>query len=315
VSTGRLADRRRSNRRRTMRRVPDRGRPGRPRRPGRGRSAPRWARWQRPHRPRRGQERSVCPGTGARSPTGRPLTHGAGRGPKRWRAEDSTPQPRKWQAAKVDVLGGQQRTRGNHPASRARPGAAPRSFRRPAKRCPAVVVESSSITTASSARCRSSRINAGKSSSIIRICSCGYWAAPLGQARNHHRADKAGEPAHSHDPRDLGPAFHPGTGDAECAFNLLAGFGYGQAAGVKTEPLGVRTTKACPVSSSNLLSCWDTAEGEIPSSSAAASTPPVRATARRTRSRRGSISMLSSSKPCLQRNAIDLKTLRPHNCC
>ena len=68
-------------------------------------------------------------------------------------------------------------------------------------------------------------------------------------------------------------------------------------AGVSTLPVGVRWSSAWPVSCSSFASCCDTAEAVTASSSAAASTPPYRATASRNRSRRGSKITLAMLNP------------------
>lgn len=54
-------------------------------------------------------------------------------------------------------------------------------------------------------------------------------AAPSGEARYDDSADETREPAHAHHTFHGGPAFHPGKGHAEGAFDLFSRFGNGQA--------------------------------------------------------------------------------------
>jgi hypothetical protein len=54
---------------------------------------------------------------------------------------------------------------------------------------------------------------------------------PFGKPRDHHGAEEAGESAQAHGSHQLFCAFHPRTGDAEGAFDFLAGLRHGHAGG------------------------------------------------------------------------------------
>jgi hypothetical protein len=56
-------------------------------------------------------------------------------------------------------------------------------------------------------------------------------------------------------------------------------------ASVRTTPRARRSTSAAPASRSSAATCWETADGEYDSASAAPASEPERATSRRTRSR------------------------------